>query len=86
MGRTLCASMRKDIGERSRRSVGWVDPEKALVEVIIPTVNAEGGEHGVLMLAQQKAGLPPAIFCLNDQVALGVLRALRRGAYRCLMM
>jgi LacI family transcriptional regulator len=58
------------------RRVG-LDPEKALVEVIIPTLTAEGGEHGVLMLAQQKAGLPPAIFCLNDQVALGVLRALR---------
>ena len=74
-----CAVPRKDIAERSRRSArAGLDPEKALVEVIIPTVNAEGGEYGVLMLAQQRAGLPPAIFCLNDQVALGVLRALQR--------
>jgi len=61
---------------RAVRSAG-LDPQKALIEVIIPALTTEGGEHGVLMLAEQEGGLPPSIFCVNDQVALGVLRALR---------
>ncbi|MGO8722243.1 MAG: LacI family DNA-binding transcriptional regulator [Acidimicrobiales bacterium] len=54
-----------------------LDPKKTLVEVILPSGLTLYGEQGVEMLAKTEFGLPPAIFCINDQVALGVLIALR---------
>jgi LacI family transcriptional regulator len=58
------------------RDVG-LDPKTTLIEVTIPSPLTKYGEQGVDMLAKMEFGLPSAIFCVNDQVALGVLMALR---------
>lgn len=53
-----------------------LDPEHALVEVTIDSLNAEGGQRGteqVLELADR----PTAVMCVNDLTALGALRTLR---------
>jgi LacI family transcriptional regulator len=59
---------------RALRAKG-LDPRSALVEVNLHTLAADGGERAVAVLAE--TGLPRAIFCGNDLVAMGVLRALR---------
>jgi LacI family transcriptional regulator len=70
----------RQFGERHRgalraaRNFG-LDPGKTIVEVSVRAANPEGGQQGVAMLIE--AGLPSAIFCVNDYVALGAVRALR---------
>lgn len=53
-----------------------LDPAEALVEVVVPSLNATGGEQGVTeLLAGGPA--PSALFCVNDLTALGAMRVLR---------
>ncbi|GII98315.1 LacI family transcriptional regulator [Sediminihabitans luteus] len=53
-----------------------LDPADALVEVTIPSLNADGGEQGTReLLAMDR--VPTATFCINDLTALGALRTLR---------
>lgn len=60
-----------------------LDPERDLVEVFVPTMNADGGTAGAQRLLQEYAhDLPSALFCVNDITALGALRALRREGVR----
>jgi LacI family transcriptional regulator len=54
---------------------GGLDPQSVLVEVTLRALDADGGERAVAALVE--SGLPSAIFCVNDLVAMGVLRALR---------
>ncbi len=55
-----------------------LDPAAALVEVTIGSLNADGGEAGILRVLDEHAGdRPTAVFCVNDLTALGVLRGLR---------
>lgn len=53
-----------------------LDPEQALVEVTIGSLNADGGEEGIAQVLDE-TDRPTAVFCVNDLTALGVLRTLR---------
>ena len=53
-----------------------LDPTQVLRVVNLPTMNAHEGERW--MNAALESGPPPtAVFCINDIVALGAMRALR---------
>lgn len=54
-----------------------LDPERALVEVTVPSLNAAGGEAGAGVVLDDP-DRPTALFCVNDLTALGALRTLRR--------
>ncbi|SDS87643.1 transcriptional regulator, LacI family [Paraoerskovia marina] len=54
-----------------------LDPAHALSEITIDTLNAAGGEEGISR-ALRLSRRPTATFCVNDLVALGALRKLRR--------
>ena len=55
-----------------------LDPATALEEITV-SLNADGGEAGTLeLLERARAHRPTALFCVNDLVALGALRTLRR--------
>jgi LacI family transcriptional regulator len=67
----------RSAGVRSAINDVGLDPADALVEVNTTLLNADGGEsalEGLLTGARP----PTAIFCVNDLVALGVLRGLRK--------
>jgi len=53
-----------------------LDPETALVETTVTSLNADGGEAAIRGMLES-GDRPTAVFCVNDLVALGVLRALR---------
>ncbi|TNU74051.1 LacI family transcriptional regulator [Miniimonas arenae] len=57
-----------------------LDPDEVLVEMPLPSLNAE---HGTLaaerLLALPESTRPTAIFCVNDLVALGALSTLVRA-------
>lgn len=53
-----------------------LDPDTALVEVVVPSLNATGGEIGAEMLLE-RPDRPSALFCANDLTALGAMRTLR---------
>lgn len=54
------------------------EPEVALREVVLPTLNAAGGDAAIRRLLDAAHGEPPpAVLCVNDLVAIGVQRALR---------
>lgn len=61
------------------RSAG-MDPEACLTELTLDTLNADAGEAAAHeLLALPAAERPTAVFCVNDLVALGVLRTLLRA-------
>ncbi|MCA5892256.1 LacI family transcriptional regulator [Isoptericola sp. NEAU-Y5] len=63
-------------GIRSALAAADMDPDEALVEVTIRSLNADGGQAGtqrVLALEDR----PTAMVCVNDLTALGALRSLR---------
>lgn len=56
-----------------------LDPATALREITVPSPNPDGGEAGVReLLDLTRNERPTAVFCVNDLVALGVVRTLRR--------
>lgn len=63
-----------------RRAVedAGLDPDAVVDEVLLPTLDASGGDTALRQLVDQHGGTPPeAVFCVNDLVAIGVQRALR---------
>jgi hypothetical protein len=61
------------------RGAGDLGTEPGVVEVTVGSLNAAGGDAAVTAwLAAHDGVPPPALFCVNDLVALGALRALRR--------
>lgn len=57
-----------------------LDPERVVEEVTVSSLDANGGDAALRMLLDVRDGRPPeAVFCVNDLVAVGVQRALRRA-------
>jgi LacI family transcriptional regulator len=72
-----CADRRTG-AHRALRSAGL--PEDALRDVVVAEMNAHGGRQAA---AELLAGdLPDAVFCANDLLALGVLRAFLQAGVR----
>jgi DNA-binding LacI/PurR family transcriptional regulator len=72
-----CADRRSGAG-RALRTAGL--PAHAIVDVVVPEMNAKGGR---LAAERLLAGdLPDAVFCANDLLALGVLRAFLQAGVR----
>lgn len=70
-----CAGRRVGV-DRALVTAG-LDPAVAVQELLLPTMNAEGGD--TVMSSLLRAGGPPAaVLCVNDLVAVGVQRAVRR--------
>ncbi len=55
-------------------------PSAALADVVVPEMNAHGGRLAAETLLRE--GLPDAVFCANDLLALGVLRVLLQAGVR----
>ncbi|OLT53308.1 LacI family DNA-binding transcriptional regulator [Cellulosimicrobium sp. CUA-896] len=70
-----CADRLRGV-ETALASAG-LDPAEHLVEIALGSLNADGGESATnALLALEDR--PTAVFCVNDLVALGALRTLRR--------
>lgn len=66
-------------GARAALVDAGLDPDRALLEITVSALSPDGGEAGIReALDLPAADRPTAVFCVNDLVALGVLRTLRR--------
>ena len=64
--------------DRAVRSAG-LDPARVVDELTLATLDAAGGDAGLgRWVAEHDGRVPRAIFCVNDLVAIGVQRHLRR--------
>ncbi|PWD51875.1 LacI family transcriptional regulator [Serinibacter arcticus] len=66
----------------ARRAVvdAGLNPDEVLTERVLPALNADAGEAAAhALLALPRSERPDAVFCVNDLVALGVLRTLLRA-------
>lgn len=70
-----CADRRRGV-RRAMRAVG-LDVETDLVEITVESLNTAAGDASVEELLRPRRR-PSAIICVNDLVALGVMRALAR--------
>lgn len=65
-------------GAHAEVEAAGLDPDEVLVEVVLPTRDARAGDDAVTRLLADGA-LPAALFAVNDLVAIGAQRALRRA-------
>jgi LacI family transcriptional regulator len=71
----------RQCSDRRRGALRALDPSgQELVDVVVPEMNAHGGRLAAGTLLD--GGLPDAVFCANDLLALGVLRALLQAGVR----
>lgn len=63
--------------DRAVRAAG-LDPLEVVHEVIVGTRDASGGEAALVNKVNELGRTPEAVMCVNDLVAIGVQRALRR--------
>lgn len=54
-----------------------LDPEDVIIDVQLPELSGKAGAEAMRQLLESGMELPTAIFCVNDLVALGVIRVLR---------
>ena len=73
-------------GARRAVTEAGLEPDEVLHEVCVDSLDAAGGDVAMRRLVEQGGGVPPAaLFCVNDLVAIGVQRSLRRlGGHRLL--
>jgi LacI family transcriptional regulator len=72
-----CADRRRGV-LRAVKAAG-LDPDRAIVDITTPALNAREGEESVDKLLSARIK-PTAVFCANDLLALGLMRGLtRRG-------
>lgn len=65
--------------DRAVLAVGQ-DPERVVEEITLPRLDAGAGEEAIAAwVAAHDGAAPTAVFCVNDLVAIGVQRALRRA-------
>ncbi|GAB2832738.1 LacI family DNA-binding transcriptional regulator [Actinoallomurus bryophytorum] len=55
-------------------------PAESLADIVVPEMTAQGGRLAGRTLLDE--GLPDAVFCANDLLALGVLRVLSQAGVR----
>lgn len=68
------------VGARAAIADAGLDPDEVLVEVPVRGLNADQGEEAAhRLLTRQPQGRPTGVFCVNDLLALGVLRTLLRA-------
>ena len=70
-----CADRRQGVVEALLAA--GLDPGRALVELPLRSLNADGGARAMAELLERPGPLPTATFCVNDLTALGALRVLR---------
>lgn len=72
-----CEARRRGV-DRAVRAAG-LDPEQVVEEVLLGTLDAAGGDRALGEWVDAHDGrTPAAVFCVNDLVAIGVQRCLRR--------
>ncbi|MGN8245759.1 LacI family DNA-binding transcriptional regulator [Cellulomonas soli] len=65
---------------RAVRAAG-LDPDEVVEEVLLASLDAAGGEAAITALLSRDGGLPSGLFCVNDLVAIGAQRGLRRAGH-----
>lgn len=74
---------RRYLGLRQAVTEAGLDPETAISLVDVPQLNPEHGEKAVdAVLAGGPRQRPSAVFCANDQLALGFVKGLGRRGLR----
>ena len=65
------------LGAREAVAEAGLDPDAVLVVRHLPTMSADDGQAGFIEVMAASGTPPTAFFCINDIVALGVMRELR---------
>lgn len=69
----------RSAGVNAAVSAAGLDPQQAIDEITIADLDASGGESAISALLDDTGDTPPsAVFCVNDLVAIGVQRTMRR--------
>lgn len=72
------AAARRAGVDRAVRAAG-LDPDAVVREVTVPSLDAAGGDAALVAALTRTGSVPSAIMCVNDLVAVGVQRVLRRS-------
>lgn len=75
-----CADRRRGVHEALINA--GLSIEDSLIEVSVNSLDGDGGSAAIEQVIEDTGGkLPPAVFCVNDLTALGVMRTLRARGY-----
>jgi LacI family transcriptional regulator len=72
-----CVDRRRGLQQALKR-----EADAGFDEVSVRTMNAKSGEEAAAQILASKKKIPTGIFCANDLLALGALRAFLRAGYR----